>query len=49
MFFSHPVEYITIEKENCLEEARKYECVSVEVSGEKLLEVLSNGENESIS
>lgn len=40
MFFDKPLEYLTTEKNLCLEEAKKYDYVAIEVSGEELLEVL---------
>ena len=48
MFYSAPVEYLVAEKEACLEEAKHFDYVALEVSGEKLLEVLGYGETEEI-
>ena len=47
-FYSDPVGFIETEKEVCLEDAQKYDYVSLEVSGEKLLEVLENGKENAI-
>lgn len=47
-FYSDPVGFIEAEKEVCLEDAQKYDYVSLEVSGEKLLEVLENGKENAI-
>lgn len=49
MFYSYPVEFIASEKTACLEEAKVYDCVALEVSGEMLLEVLNNGKSEEVS
>lgn len=48
MFYSSPAEYITAERDICLEDAKHYEYVAIEVSGEKLLEVLGNGQAEAV-
>ena len=48
MFFYHPAEYITAEKTICLEEAKAYDYVALEVSGQKLLEALNNGGAEEV-
>lgn len=48
MFYHCPVEYITTEKQVCMEESKKYDYVAVEVSGEKLLEVIGNVRSEEI-
>ena len=45
-FFNHPVEYIEAEKRPCLEAAKEYDYVQIEVSGEDLLEVLKDGGKE---
>ena len=45
-FFNHPVEYIEVEKEPCLESAKDYDYVQIEVSGEDLLEVIKDGGEE---
>lgn len=49
MFYSNPVEYISVEKEICLEQAKPYDYVVLEVSGETLLEVIGNGREEALS
>ena len=48
MFYSDPVEYLAAERRVCLDEARSYDYVALEVSGEKLLEVLGNGQAEEV-
>ena len=48
MFYSRPVDYITTEKLECLEEAKRYDYVAIEVSGEKLLEVADSGREKTI-
>ena len=49
MFYSYPVEFVASERTICLEEAKKYDYVALEVSGERLLEVLADGRTEEIS
>lgn len=49
MFFNKSVEYIETEQNLCVEQAKNYDFVTLEVSGEKLLEVLENGKSEAIS
>ena len=49
MFYSRPVDYVSIEKQNCLEEAKNYDYVAIEVSGVKLLEVIDDEREEKIS
>ena len=49
MFYSYPVEFVASERTICLEEAKKYDYVALEVSGEKLIEVLADGRTEEIS
>ena len=49
LFYYHADEYVYAEKQQCMEEAKEYETISVEVSGAKLLEVLSNERPESVS
>ena len=49
MFYDAPVEYITDAKETFLEEAKSYDYIAIEVSGEELLEVIHNGKAEEIS
>ena len=48
MFYSAPAGYIATERTVCLEEAKHYDYVALEVSGEKLLEVLGNGQAEAV-
>ena len=48
MFYTAPTDYISSERDVCLEEAKSYDYVALEVSGEELLEVLGNGEAEEI-
>ena len=48
MFYTAPTEYISVERDICLNEAKKYDYVALEVSGEKLLEVLDSGKTEEI-
>ena len=49
MFYYHAAEYIATEREICLEDAQDYDAISLQVSGEKLLEVFENGRAEEIS
>ena len=44
MLYYHPVEYVTADKEACLEAAKDYDFLALKVSGAKLLEALNNGE-----
>lgn len=48
MLYYHASEYVEIEGEICMEEAQKYDSITVEVTGEKLLEGLANAEKETI-
>lgn len=48
MFYSDPVGYLATEQEKCLNKAKIYDYVALEVSGEKLLEVLENGREETV-
>jgi len=48
MFYSAPTGYIATERDACLEEARHYDYVAIEASGEKLLEVLGSGRTEAL-
>ena len=48
MFYSAPVSYIAAERDACMEEAKQYDYVAIEVSGEKLLEVLGDGQAETV-
>lgn len=45
-FFNKPVEYVKAEKRPCLESAKEYDYLQLEVNGEELLEVLQNGREE---
>lgn len=45
-FFNHPVEYIEVEKTPCLESAKEYDYVHIEVIGDVLLEVIKDGREE---
>lgn len=49
MFYSAPAEYIEAERMICLDQAKNYDYVALEVGGEKLLEVLENGQTKEIS
>lgn len=49
MFYETPVEFMETEKEICLEDARGYDYVALKVSGENLLEGLSDVKTASIS
>lgn len=49
MFYSYPVDFIVSERNACLEEAKAYDYVSLEVSGEMLLEALSDGKSKEVS
>lgn len=42
MLYYHAAEYVEAERVNCMEESQEYDLIDIEVSGEKLLEVLSN-------
>ena len=48
MFYNAPIGYIEAEREVCMEEAKRYDYVAIEVNGEKLLEVLGDGKTETI-
>ena len=48
MFFSAPDGYIATERTVCLEEVKHFDYVALAVSGEKLLEVLGNGQTEAV-
>lgn len=43
MFYNHASKYVETEKEQCIESAKSYDYVTLEVTGDKLLEVLSDG------
>lgn len=42
IFYNHASKYVEIEKEECIESAKSYDYVELEVTGSKLLEVLSD-------
>ena len=48
MLYYHADEYVATERQICMDDAQKYDALSVEVSGEKLLEVFDNGRAEKI-
>lgn len=48
MFYSDPVGYLATAQEMCLDKAKSYDYVALEVSGEKLLEVLGNGREKTV-
>lgn len=48
VFYLHTADYVAAEREICIEEAREYDLMSLEVSGEKLLEVFENVRAEEI-
>lgn len=48
MFYTSPAGYIATERDICLKEAKQYDYVAIEVSGEKLLEVLGDGQAEAV-
>lgn len=43
MFYNHASQYVEIEKKQCVESGKSYDYVALEVTGDKLLEVLSDG------
>lgn len=49
MFYSSPVDFIARERTICMEEAKNYDYVAIEVDGETLMEVLENGQAEAVS
>ena len=49
MLYYHAVDYVTAEKQICLEDAKEYDYITLQVSGEKLQEVLENGGTEEVS
>ena len=49
MFYYHAADYIATEREICLEDAKEYDAISLQISGEKLLEVFENGRTEEVS
>lgn len=48
LFYYHAADYIAAEREICLEEAQDYDVISLQVTGEKLLEVFEHGRTEEI-
>ena len=44
--YENATEYLLEEKQDCLEEAREYDCLCITISGDKLLEVIENGTEE---
>ena len=49
MFYYHAAEYIATEREICIEDAKEYDAISLQVSGEQLLEVFEHGRQEEVS
>ena len=49
MFFYHAADYIVTEKEICMEDAQEYDMISIQVSGDQLLEVFELGRTEKVS
>lgn len=49
MFYYYAPDYIATEREICLEEAQEYDAISLQVSGEKILEVFEHGRTEEVS
>ncbi|MDD3227801.1 MAG: hypothetical protein PHE09_01165 [Oscillospiraceae bacterium] len=49
MFYLKPVEFLTEERIVCLDEAKGYDYIALEVSGDSLLEVLGDGKSETLS
>lgn len=47
--YEFATEYLKIEKQICLDTAKEYDCLSITVSGDKLLEVIADGRAEAIS
>ena len=43
MFYNQAIKYVEIEKQQCVESGKSYDYVALEVTGDKLLEVLSDG------
>ena len=48
MFYYHAADYIASERDICLEDAQEYDTISLQVSGEKLLEVFDNVRKEEV-
>ena len=49
MFYHHAADYIATEREICLEDVREYDAISLQISGERLLEVFEHGRQEEVS
>lgn len=43
MFYNHASKYLETEKKQCIESGKSYDYVTLEITGDKLLEVLSDG------
>lgn len=43
MFYNHASEYVEMEREQCIQSAKSFDYVTLEVTGDKLLEVLLDG------
>ncbi len=43
MFYNQAIKYVEIEKQQCVESGKSYDYVALEVTGDKLLEVLADG------
>lgn len=48
MLYYHAVDYVTAEKQECMNDAKEYDYITVQVNGEKILEVLENGGSKEI-
>jgi hypothetical protein len=48
LFYNCPEEYIEAEKDVCMADAKDYDVIDVEVTGQKLLEVFGNVRKEEI-
>lgn len=44
MFFNAPADHLEAERERCMDEAKGFDSIAIEVSGEKLLEAIKDGE-----
>lgn len=49
LFYNKAVEYVEAEKEHFMNEAKQYDCIDIEIDGNKLLEVFGNDRKEEIS
>ena len=43
MFYNHASKYVEIEKKQCIESGKAYDYIALKVTGDKLLEVLTDG------